>query len=132
MRALVYDSAFRGRAGRQQAWGFGLITAAACIWLWVAAQLLLPFTVDYDECESRVFYTTKDVGMKYAYEDYADAEGTSCAAQRDLAGLLALLLLSMPTAVAGTFLYTSGRARRLSEHAAEMARLAESREGQSG
>lgn len=130
MRALVYDTAFRARADRKLTWGFGLLAAAAGIWLWIAAQLLLPFTAESDECESRVFYTTHDVGMKWPYDDYADAEGTRCAAERDWAGLLALLVLSLPTAVAGTVLYTSAStARQLSEHAAEVARLAESAKG---
>ncbi|MGR4882863.1 hypothetical protein ACIPUC_26125 [Streptomyces sp. LARHCF249] len=131
MRALVYDTAFRTRADRKQTWGFGLLAVSAGIWLWIAAQLLLPFSAEHgggspDDCESRVFYSTREVGMKRTSTDYADAEGTRCAAERDWAGLLALLVLSLPVAVVGTVLYTSAStARRLSEHAAEVARLTE-------
>ncbi|MEU9377124.1 hypothetical protein AB0D94_25565 [Streptomyces sp. NPDC048255] len=133
MRALVYDTAFRGRARRRQTWGFGLLAFSAGIWLWIASQLLLPFTGsgrhDDLDCESRVFYTAHD-DRDRPYDDYADAEGTRCSAERDWAGLLALLLLSLPTAVVGTILYTSGStAHRLSEHAAEVNRLTEFPQG---
>ncbi|KJY28851.1 hypothetical protein VR44_24385 [Streptomyces katrae] len=128
MRALVYDNAFRGRARRRQAWGFCLLAASAGIWLWIAAQLVLPYSVtggDDSKCQSRVFYT-KETDRGRPYEGYADAEGTRCTAERDWAGLLALLLLSLPTAVVGTVLYTSGSTgHRLSEHAAEVNRLKE-------
>ncbi|WP_411101452.1 hypothetical protein [Streptomyces sp. cmx-4-9] len=133
MRALVYDTQFRERARRAQAWGFGLLAASAGIWLWTASQLLLPFTSsdsrDDVDCESRVFYTAQDVRGRPS-RDYADAEGTLCSSQRDWAGLLALTLLSLPTAVVGTVLYTSGSTgHRLSEHAAEVRRLTESPQG---
>ncbi|RSS56250.1 hypothetical protein EF912_14445 [Streptomyces sp. WAC07061] len=127
MRALVYDNAFRERARRKQAWGFFLLVASAGIWLWIAVQLLLPYPVAErdDECQSRVFYTKKtDRGRPY--EGYAEAEGTRCAAERDWAEFLTVLLLSLPTAVVGTVLYTSGgTGHRLSEHAAEVNRLKE-------
>ncbi|MEW1635296.1 hypothetical protein AB0469_14575 [Streptomyces sp. NPDC093801] len=127
MKALVFDNAFRERARRKQAWGFSLLAASAGIWLWIAAQLLLPYSVTGRdaECQSRVFYT-KEAERGRPYQGYADAEGTRCAAERDWAGLLALLLLSLPTAVVGTVLYTSGgTGHRLSEHAAEVNRLKE-------
>ncbi|MEU9108237.1 hypothetical protein AB0D54_28690 [Streptomyces xanthophaeus] len=132
MRALVYDTAFRESARRKQAWGFCLLAAAAGIWLWIACQLLLPFSADGRDdanCESRVFYT-KHSERNRPYEDYAAAEGTRCDSERDWAGLLALLLLSLPTAVVGTVLYTSGSTgHRLSEHAAEVNRLTEFPQG---
>ncbi|AZM87110.1 MULTISPECIES: hypothetical protein [Streptomyces] len=127
MRALVYDNAFRERARRKQAWGFFLLVASAGIWLWIAVQLLLPYPVTGrdDECQSRVFYT-KQTDRGRPYEGYAEAEGTRCAAERDWAELLALLLLSLPTAVVGTVLYTSGSTgHQLSEHTAEVNRLKE-------
>ncbi|MFG2984074.1 hypothetical protein ACGFYQ_22935 [Streptomyces sp. NPDC048258] len=123
MRALVYDTAFRARANRKQAWGFGLIAVASGIWLWLACQVLLPYSVEHGrndrECASRVFYES-------TRESYADAEGTTCAMERDWADLLAVLLLSLPFAVVGTVLYTSGAAdNRLSRHVAEVNRLTE-------
>ncbi|MFB7467798.1 hypothetical protein ACFCZ1_30640 [Streptomyces sp. NPDC056224] len=124
MRALVYDTAFRARASRKQTWGFGLIAAASGIWLWLACQLLLPYTVGHDqECTSRVFYES-------TRGSYANAEGTTCAMERDWADLLAVLLLSLPCAVVGTVLYTSGSAdNRLSRHMAEVNRLTEFPQG---
>ncbi|MFD3802371.1 hypothetical protein ACFWSF_14085 [Streptomyces sp. NPDC058611] len=125
MSALVYDRDFREKAARRLAWGFGLLAAASGVWLWVAAQLLLPFAGPSDQdCESRVFY---DAGDGRQPETYAEAEGGSCEAERDLGGLLALTLLSLPFAVVGTVLYTSSStATRLSAHAAELARLEDS------
>lgn len=123
----MYDAAFRERAGRRQAWGFGLLAAAAGIWLWVAAQLVLPFHPGHDDdndCQSRVFYADED--RRGRQLSYAEAEGESCDRERDPAGLLALVVLSLPFAVTGTVLYTSAATGiRQSEHAAEMARLAE-------
>ncbi|MEU9301677.1 hypothetical protein [Streptomyces sp. NPDC048269] len=121
MRALVYDTAFRARASHKQAWGFGLIAAASGIWLWLACQVLLPYSVEHGrndrECASRVFYES-------TRESYAEAEGTSCAMERDWADLLAVLLFSLPLAVVGTVLYTSGATdNRLSRHVAEVNRL---------
>lgn len=125
MSALVYDRDFREKAARRLAWGFGLLAVAAGIWLWVAAQLLLPFAGPSDQdCKSRVFY---DAGDGRGRETYNGAEGGPCSAERDWADLLALTLLSLPVAVVGTVLYTSSStATRLSAHAAEMARLEDS------
>ncbi|MFD7258457.1 hypothetical protein [Streptomyces sp. NPDC059874] len=126
-RALVYDTAFRARAARKQAWGFGLLAAAAAVWLWIGAQLLLPFTPaddDDNKCESRVFYSDED--RRGRSLSYVEAEGEACDDERDTAVLLALLLLSLPFAVVGTVLYTSGSTEdRLSHHAAEVQRLTE-------
>ncbi|MEV7541204.1 hypothetical protein [Streptomyces sp. NPDC089915] len=128
MKALVYDNSFRERARRQQVWGFCLLAASVGVWIWIAAQLLLPYSVTGREgadCQSRVFYTEENERGR-PYEGYADAAGARCATERDWAELLALLLLSLPTAVVGTVLYTSGSTgHRLSEHAAEVNRLKE-------
>ncbi|MEV7525072.1 hypothetical protein [Streptomyces sp. NPDC091371] len=130
-RALVYDTAFRARATRKMTWGFGLLAAAAAVWLWLAAQLLLPFTPagdDDNDCESRVFYGEED--RRGRPSSYVEAEGKACDTERDPAELLALLLLSLPFAVVGTVLYTAGRTEdRLSYHAAEVQRLTEFSQG---
>ncbi|MBT2406627.1 MULTISPECIES: hypothetical protein [unclassified Streptomyces] len=127
--ALIYDKAFRDRADRRQTWGVFLLLVALGIWLWVAYQLLAPFSISgtsHDlDCGSRVFYDAGESGRK----SYAEAEGQRCAAERDLADPLALLLLALPFAVGGAFQYASGTfALRMSEHAAEVARLEAARE----
>ncbi|MBT2457343.1 hypothetical protein [Streptomyces sp. ISL-86] len=129
--ALIYDKAFRDRADRRQTWGVFLLLVALGIWLWVAYQLLAPFSItrsgtSHDlDCGSRVFYDAGESGR----ESYAEAEGERCAAERDLADPLALLLLALPFAVGGAFQYASGTfALRMSEHAAEVARLEAARE----
>lgn len=132
MRALVYDTAFRERAARKQAWGFGLLSVAVATWFWVAWQLLVPYSAEYggnqNTCASRVFYDAETKSGKWL--PYADVEGEACAAKRDFAGLLASVLASFPLAVIGTILYTSGSAAvRQSEHAAEVTRLTEFPQG---
>ncbi|MER5935074.1 hypothetical protein [Streptomyces sp. NPDC002054] len=107
-------------------WGLGLLAVAAVVWLWVVHQLVAPFTVERSsgrelECASRVFYDAGEAGQK---RFYSDVEGTLCAAERDTADLLALVVLSLPFAAVGTTLYASGAtSARLSEHTAELARL---------
>ncbi|MER5779927.1 hypothetical protein ABT144_37640 [Streptomyces sp. NPDC002039] len=100
---------------RRQDWGIGLIAAASLIWLWLAYQLLFPFTVDTgrgraEECDSRIFYYQGE--WRRGPDEYVDAEGNTCAVARDLAELLAALVLSMPLAVTGTILYTTERRSR--------------------
>ncbi|MEU0082989.1 hypothetical protein [Streptomyces sp. NPDC006274] len=125
MRSLQYDMAFRARARRTQTWGFALLSAAAMLWVWFGALLLLPYTVerpysDERECESRLL---TDRGT--ANEGGDD----TCASERDWPELLAVLGLSVPVAVVGTALWTSGSvSHRLSEHAAEIARLSQARD----
>ncbi|MCX4776416.1 hypothetical protein [Streptomyces sp. NBC_01264] len=135
MRAIKYDQAFRERARRKQAWGLALIAGASLVWIWLAYQLLFPFSVDLpagkeQECQSRVFFYSGDEGSRMTPDDYLGAEGKRCDAARDLGGLLAALVLSLPLAVGGTVLSTSaGTADRLSRHAAEVARLTAHPEG---
>lgn len=129
--ALMYDKAFRDRADRRQTWGVFMLLVAVGIWLWVAYQLLAPFTLNRGgsykvDCGSRVFYETGESSGKHSY---ASVEGDRCAAERDLADPLALLLLSLPFATGGVFQYASGTfALRMSEHTAEVARLEAVRE----
>lgn len=125
MRALRYDLAFRARARRTQTWGFALLSAAALLWVWFGVLLLLPYTLEraYGEdrkCESRLL---TDRGT-------ADKGGDdTCESERDWPELLGVLGLSVPVAVVGTALYISGSvSHRLSEHAAEVARLSQAQD----
>ncbi|QIP83816.1 hypothetical protein GLX30_06745 [Streptomyces sp. Tu 2975] len=121
MRSLQYDMAFRARAKRTQTWGFALLSVAALLWVWFGVLLLLPYTLDSKygegrECESRLLteWGTANEG----------GEDATCESERDWPELLGVLGLSVPVAVVGTALYTSGSVgNRLSEHAAEVARL---------
>lgn len=123
---LVYDQEFRELGRRRQAWGTGLLAVASLIWLWLAFQLFVPFTIDRAgsdvDCESRVFY---DSGRSHA--PYDSAEGERCSVARDLAPMLAALVVSLPFAAVGTILCATGSAAvRTSVHAAEIIRLTES------
>lgn len=97
--------------------------------MWFGVLLLLPYTLDGKygkygkygegkECESRLLteWGTANEG----------GEDATCESERDWPELLGVLGLSVPVAVVGTALYTSGSVGyRLSEHAAEVARLME-------
>ncbi|MFB6558297.1 hypothetical protein ACFCYH_05170 [Streptomyces sp. NPDC056400] len=107
---------------------------AGGIWLWGAYLLLVPFTLGNGanghsngrECASQVFYGAGESGRK---RGYADLEGERCAAERDVADSVALLLVPLPFAVIGLFHYTAGTlALQTAHHASEMTRLAESDE----
>ncbi|MFJ3582702.1 hypothetical protein ACIPPS_10755 [Streptomyces sp. NPDC090127] len=116
MRSLPYDIAFRARARRTQAWGLGLLTVAGLLWIWCAVGIFLPYTVadgrDDDECEARF-------GSEYLHNDRSD-----CVAERDWPEMVALLGGSIPFAVVGGVLYTSGSvSHRMAEHLAEVTRL---------
>ncbi|MBW5483381.1 hypothetical protein [Streptomyces bambusae] len=108
--AQMYDKEFRQWGERRQGWGCVLLAAAGMIWLWLAYLLFLPFQLDShrtsgDTCESRVFY---DEGKNNA--SYRSAEGERCDRERDLAPMLAGLLVSIPLAAIGTSLYATGTA----------------------
>ncbi|MEW2086796.1 hypothetical protein [Streptomyces sp. NPDC005283] len=123
MRSLVYDIEFRARAKRVQAWGFGLLSAAALLWVWFGVLLLAPYDIDgrygSSDCESR-FFTERSTANEGA------ANGTKCAAERDWPELLGVLGLSVPLSLVGAVLYTSGSvSNRMSEHLAEVTRLNE-------
>ncbi|MET9962027.1 hypothetical protein ABZ128_23740 [Streptomyces sp. NPDC006326] len=120
----AYETAFRARAERRRTLGFGLLLAASGIWLWLAYQLFVPFTIEYGrndtDCASRVFYDDGDTGRV----SYADAEGERCAGARDWAELLGMLLVSVPLAAGGVHQYASGSiAMTLRRHEDETARL---------
>ncbi|KJY40783.1 MULTISPECIES: hypothetical protein [unclassified Streptomyces] len=107
MTAEAYETTFRERAERKRTVGVFLFIAAGGIWLWLAYQLFAPFSLGSSSgrtCASRVFYDEGDSGKR----GYADAEGDRCAAARDSADLLGMLVVSLPLAAVGLFQYTSG------------------------
>lgn len=118
--------AFRARAKRTQTWGFGLLSVAALLWVWFGALLLFPYTLESGygeerECESRLL-TERGTANE-------GGEDMTCESERDWPELLAILGLSVPVAVVGTSLWTSGgNSHRMSEHVAEMARLSQSQD----
>lgn len=114
MRSLTYDIEFRARARRAEAWGFVLLGVAGLLWVWFAVLLLMPFENErgYD-CDGQLFSERTRTGRW-------------CEAERDWPELLGVLGLSVPVSVVGAVLHTSGSTRnRMSEHAAEVARLNE-------
>ncbi|WP_351225852.1 hypothetical protein [Streptomyces sp. NPDC002133] len=121
---LLYDRDFREQAGRAKLWGAVLLGVAGLLWVWFAVLLFTPYQFDdgYSDpvnCDSPFFTDRSDANA-------AAAEGSSCVAERDWPELLAVLGGSVPFAVTGTVLYTTGAvSKRISEHAAEIARLKE-------
>ncbi|MFJ7158381.1 hypothetical protein ACIQUQ_26055 [Streptomyces sp. NPDC101118] len=116
---LAFADAFRDRSGRRQAWGLGLLSLAFLSWLWLAYRLFVPYEAVYDredvECPARVALDRTDLGPGPA---------EACRLQRDTTELLGVLVVSLPFAVTGTVLYTSGgTAVRLSAHLMELERL---------
>ncbi|MGC9377896.1 hypothetical protein [Streptomyces sp. MH13] len=115
---------FRERSRRTTSFGLGLLAVAAVLWVWCGVLLTTPYEVDRAyatnpvECESRLFT-----------DDGTANEGPSkdpCGDERDWPEALALLGLSVPVSVGGAVLLTYGLIGvRVSEHAAELARLHE-------
>ncbi|MFE6845658.1 hypothetical protein [Streptomyces sp. NPDC057686] len=123
MTAEAYEITFRQRAERKRTVGVFLFIATGGIWLWLAYQLFAPFSLGSSStrtCASRVFYDEGDSGKR----SYADAEGDRCAAARDSADLLGMLVVSLPLAAVGVFQYTSGTVSlALRRHTEELAVL---------
>ncbi|MFI1398087.1 hypothetical protein [Streptomyces sp. NPDC020681] len=118
MRSLPYDIEFRSRAKRAQAWGAGLLSVAALLWVWFGVLLLTPYDAGYESaCEARLF-----TERSTADEGYSD--GNKCTAERDWPELLGVLGLSVPVSVVGAVLFTGGGvSNRMAEHLAEVTRL---------
>ncbi|MEE1815599.1 MULTISPECIES: hypothetical protein [unclassified Streptomyces] len=113
MRSLVYDNEFRARARRTQGWGLGLLTLAGLLWVWCGVLLLTP----YEDADGGGSPCPALVGSDYVHEK-------DCVASRDWPGTLAVLGGSVPLAVVGAVLYTSGAvSHRMAEHLAEINRL---------
>ncbi|MEU9700375.1 hypothetical protein [Streptomyces sp. NPDC047981] len=118
MRSLPYDIDFRARARRTQGWGLGLLAVAGLLWICFAAGIFFPYTTadgrDEDECESRWS------------SEYLHSQRSSCVAERDWPEMTAVLAGSIPFAVIGGILWTSGSvSHRMAEHLAEVTRLNE-------
>ncbi|NEB82282.1 hypothetical protein G3I40_44795 [Streptomyces sp. SID14478] len=124
MRSREYDLDFRYRAGRERAWGLGLLAVATLQWAWCALLLLTPYTVDEEpddrhpaECESRLL-TDRGTANNGIYK------GDWCQNERDWPEALLVLGLSVPVSAAGVALFTSGRVSiRMSAHAEAMREL---------
>ncbi|MFB7450088.1 MULTISPECIES: hypothetical protein [unclassified Streptomyces] len=116
MRSLPYDMDFRARARRTRAWGLGLLAVAVLLWIWLAVLLFTPYETDTygRECTSR-----------FTSENLHNSD-SRCVNERDWPELLAVLGASVPVAVIGGVLYTSGSvSHRMAEHLAEVTRLNE-------
>ena len=117
MRSLPYDIEFRARARRTQGWGLGLLALAGLLWIWLAVLLFAP----YEAGE----YRTKECLSRWSSENL-HSDGRRCVEERDWRELLAVLGASVPLAVVGSVLYTSGSvSHRMAEHLAEVTRLNE-------
>ncbi|MFI6084978.1 hypothetical protein ACIBBB_29110 [Streptomyces sp. NPDC051217] len=113
-------------AGRQQSPIVGLMAVSAALFLWLGYLLLIPFSVHYyhDEiaCEAPVFYNSESTS-------YSQGAGKLCSAERDWPELLGLGFLSVPPAVAGAALFSSGSAcKRASGHVFRILEMQESEE----
>ncbi|MEU6880476.1 hypothetical protein [Streptomyces sp. NPDC046712] len=116
MRSLSYDIEFRARARRTQGWGLGLLALAGLMWIWFAVLLFTPYEPEESsrECVSR--FTS----------DNLHNSDSRCVDERDWPELLAVLGGSVPFALVGSILYTSGSvSHRMAEHLAEVTRLNE-------
>ncbi|GGT97075.1 MULTISPECIES: hypothetical protein [Streptomyces] len=118
MRSLPYDIDFRARARRTQGWGLGLLAVAGLLWIWFAVLLFTPYENEgYSrECTSR--FTS----------DNLHNDDSRCVEERDWPELMAVLGASLPFAVVGAVLHTSGSvSHRMAEHLAEVTRLNEAK-----
>ncbi|MFP3992001.1 hypothetical protein U9R90_31915 [Streptomyces sp. E11-3] len=115
MRPLVYDLRFRERAQRDRGTGLVLLLIAVGLWFVCVWQLLMPYDSTYrGKCDGPLF------------ADDARRTATVCDTGRRLAWPLGLLALSVPVSLTGGVLYTGATTRLvMSEHAAEMERLAQ-------
>ncbi|GGQ83172.1 hypothetical protein [Streptomyces flaveolus] len=124
MHPQVFDMRFRERGRRARALGLGLLAVATVLWVWCGVLLATSYEVEPEharrpvECESRLF-TDEGTANNGRTED-------PCGDERDWPEALAVLGLSVPLSVAGAVLVTYGLLGvRVSEHAAELARLQE-------
>ncbi|MGW1296043.1 hypothetical protein [Streptomyces sp. NPDC002533] len=122
MRSRDYDLDFRERAARIRTWGVGLLILAGLLWSWCAILLMTEYEVETRagstrECASRLFTEGGTANDGVWAGDY-------CAAERDWPEVLAVLGLSIPVALVGTALVTTGSvSRRMSAHAQAMREL---------
>ncbi|WP_329114140.1 hypothetical protein [Streptomyces sp. NBC_01353] len=118
MRSLSYDIEFRARARRTQGWGLGLLALAGLMWIWLAVLIFSPYEAEWDG-------RSKDCISRWTSENLHNSD-SRCVNERDWPELLAVLGGSVPVAVVGSVLYTSGSvSHRMAEHLAEVTRLTE-------
>ncbi|MEW2085758.1 hypothetical protein [Streptomyces sp. NPDC005283] len=112
---------FDESSARLRKWGVVLLAATGALWLWFAVLLYTPYTTDQArggpaDCDSR-FFTDRREANELA------ASGGRCEAERDWPELLAVLGASIPTAIAGTALFTTGMTSiRMNRHVSEVVR----------
>ncbi|MFH8396123.1 MULTISPECIES: hypothetical protein [Streptomyces] len=130
MRSREYDLEFRQQSTRIRNWGAGLLLLSALLWGWCAILLLTDYTVETRsgrtaECEARLLTEggTANEGLW---------KGDYCQDERDWPEALLVLGLSVPVALVGTALFTTGQvSRRMSGHSQamrELDRIADERE----
>lgn len=118
MRSLPYDIDFRARAVRTQGWGLGLLSVAGLLWIWFAVLLFTPYDAGYNRSECTARFTSERL-----HDD-----DSRCVQERDWPELMALLGASIPFAIAGGVVYTTGKVSfRMAEHLAEVTRLNEAK-----
>ncbi|MFF8553217.1 hypothetical protein ACF058_10315 [Streptomyces sp. NPDC015501] len=134
MRSRDYDLEFRERAARTRDVGALLLVVAGVLWGWCAILLMTEYSIETAggnerECAARLF-TDRGTANEGVYS------GDYCADERDWPEALLVLGLSIPVALAGTALVTTGSvSRRMSSHAQamrELDRLADEREKRTG
>ncbi|MFD7745741.1 hypothetical protein ACFV2V_03070 [Streptomyces sp. NPDC059698] len=134
MRSRDYDLEFRERAARTRDVGALLLVVAGVLWGWCAILLMTEYSIETAggnerECAARLF-TDRGTANEGVYN------GDYCADERDWPEALLVLGLSIPVALAGTALVTTGSvSRRMSSHAQamrELDRLADEREKRTG
>ncbi|WP_228993378.1 hypothetical protein [Streptomyces sp. DH8] len=122
MRSRDYDYEFREQASRIRAWGVLLLVVAGLLWGWCAILLTTEYSIETRsgheaECAARLF-TDRGTANEGVYR------GDYCADERDWPEALAVLGLSIPVALVGTALVTTGSvSRRMSGHAQAMREL---------
>ncbi|MFJ2024980.1 hypothetical protein ACIODW_14420 [Streptomyces sp. NPDC087897] len=122
MRSRDYDLEFRERASRIRDGGALLLVVAGLLWGWCAILLMTEYSIETPggnerECAARLF-TDRGTANEGVYS------GDYCADERDWPEALAVLGLSIPVALAGTALVTTGSvSRRMSGHAQAMREL---------
>ncbi|WP_097874726.1 hypothetical protein [Streptomyces sp. ms184] len=122
MRSREYDIEFREQAARIRNWGLGLLVLAGLLWGWCAYLLMTEYTIETrtgfeKECAARLF-TDRGTANEGVYA------GDYCADERDWPEALVVLGLSIPVALVGTALVTTGSvSRRMSGHAQAMREL---------
>ncbi|SDJ59028.1 hypothetical protein [Streptomyces indicus] len=111
---VAYDQKFRAKAREHRGWGLAVLVAAAGLWIWAGALLVIPVESPYTECEAP--------GL--ADRQYT---GELCHSGAALGLPVLLIALALPLAVLGAALYTAAATRlRMAEHQAAKQGLARS------